>query len=202
MSLNDDMLALTPKLRGYAWVLTRETCDADDLVQETLMRAWQFRHTFRPGSNLKAWMFRILRNAHLAGLSGQPKIVADIDGLFARRLAQEADQEWRVRFGELLGALAGLPVQNREALLLVASYGLTYDEAADVCDCSIGTIKSRVSRARERLAELMDTDLTYQAARAAPRATMTSRAGPRVAWDAAQSDAMRGRAEPNDQQLA
>ncbi|CAN7383336.1 sigma-70 family RNA polymerase sigma factor [Phenylobacterium sp. LjRoot225] len=171
------MLALTPKLRAYAWVLTRGTCDADDLVQETLMRAWQFRHTFRPGSNLKAWMFRIQRNAYLAGLAGKPKIVADINDLFARRLAQEADQEWRVRFGEMLGALAQLPEQNREALLLVASTGFTYDEAAHVCDCSIGTIKSRVSRARERLAELMDTDLTYQRARVMAGAKATSRTG-------------------------
>jgi len=187
MSLNEEMLALAPKLRGYAWVLTRDSCDADDLVQETLMRAWQFRNTYRPGSNLKAWMCRILRNAYLAGVSGKPKIVADIDGLFASRLAQEADQEWRVRFGELLGALAQLPEQNREALLLVASSGFTYDEAAHICDCSIGTIKSRVSRARERLAELMDTDLTYQAAKVTPHAKAVPRAGPTVAWSASQS---------------
>lgn len=175
MSLNDDMLALTPKLRAYAWVLIRGGCDADDLVQETLMRAWQFRHTFVPGSNLKAWMFRILRNVYLAGLTGKPKVVADIDGLFARRLVQEADQEWRLRYGELLGALARLPEQNREALLLVASTGFTYAEAAAVCGCSIGTIKSRVSRAREGLAELMDTDLTYQREKAARLTTATAR---------------------------
>lgn len=162
MSLNEEMLALAPKLRAYAWVLTRGACDADDLVQETLMRAWQFRHSFRPGSNLKAWMFRIQRNAYLAGLSGKLKTVSDADGLLTRRLAQEADQEWRVRFGELLGALARLPAQNREALLLVANSGLTYDEAANVCDCSIGTIKSRVSRAREQLAELVGADFARQ----------------------------------------
>lgn len=168
MGLNEEMLALAPKLRAYAWVLTRGTCDADDLVQETLMRAWQFRHTFRPGSNLKAWLFQIQRNAYLAGLSGKLNVVSDADGLFTRRLAQEADQEWRVRFGEVLAALARLPEQNREALLLVASSGFTYDEAAHVCGCSVGTIKSRVSRARERLAELIDTDLTYQRAKATP----------------------------------
>jgi RNA polymerase sigma-70 factor (ECF subfamily) len=153
------MLALAPKLRAHAWVLTRGASDADDLVQETLMRAWQFRHTFRPGSNLKAWMFRILRNAHLASLSGQLKTVPDFDDLVARRLSHDADQEWRVQFGELLGALAKLPEQSREALLLVVGAGLTYEEAAEACECSVGTIKSRISRARDRLIDLIDGDL-------------------------------------------
>jgi RNA polymerase sigma-70 factor (ECF subfamily) len=155
MSLSDDMLALAPKLRAHAWVLTRGAPDADDLVQETLMRAWQFRYTFQPGTNLKAWLFRILRNAFLASVSGKLKMVQDVDGKFARRLSHEGDQECRVRFGELLSLMAQLPEQNAEALFLVAGSGLTYEEAAEVCYCSVGTVKSRVSRARERLAELL-----------------------------------------------
>jgi RNA polymerase sigma-70 factor (ECF subfamily) len=159
MGLNEDMLALVPKLRAHAWILTRRASDADDLVQETLMRAWQFRHTFQPGTNLKAWMFRILRNAFLASVSGKLKLVEDVDGKFTGRLSHAPDQEWRVRFGELLEALEKLPEQSCEALLLVAGSGLTYEETAQVCECSVGTVKSRVSRARERLTEIVGADL-------------------------------------------
>jgi RNA polymerase sigma-70 factor (ECF subfamily) len=158
MSLNDEMLALSPKLRAHAWALTRSDADAEDLVQETLMRAWQFQHTFRPGTNLKAWMFRILRNVFLASVSGKLKIVQDVDGRFTSRLSHDGEQEWRVRLDELIGGLAQLPEQNCEALLLVAGTGLTYEEAAEACYCSVGTIKSRVSRARERLVTLLDPD--------------------------------------------
>jgi len=158
VSLHDEMLALAPKLRTYAWMLTRRASDADDLVQETLMRAWQFRRTFRPGSNLKAWMFRILRNAHLANVGGALKTVAELERLTSPRLTQAADQELRVQFEELRGVLAKLPNQNRDALLLVVGAGLTYEEAAQTCGCSIGTIKSRISRARARLADLYEAD--------------------------------------------
>lgn len=164
MSLHDDMLALAPKLRAYAFALSRGGwSDAEDLVQETLMRAWQFRHTFEPGSNLKAWLFRILRNAYLAS-QAQLRTIPDLDGVFTRRLAHEPDQEWRVQFGELLEALGKLPDPSREALLLVVGSGMTYEQAAEVCDCSVGTIKSRISRARERLLELVDTDVISGAA--------------------------------------
>lgn len=158
MSLDDEMMALAPKLRAHAWTLTRCDADAEDLVQETLMRAWRFQHTFRPGSNLKAWLFRILRNVFLASVSTKLKIVEDVDGKLTSGLSHEGEQEWRVRFDELVGGLAKLPEQNCEALLLVAGSGLTYEEAAEVCYCSVGTIKSRVSRARERLAALLDGD--------------------------------------------
>lgn len=158
MSLHDEMLALAPKLRAYAWMLTRRDSDADDLVQETYMRAWQFRRTFRPGSNLKAWMFRILRNAHLASVGGELKTGPELDLVTSPHLTQAADQEMRVQFGELLSALAELPDHGREALLLVVGAGLTYEEAAQTCGCSIGTIKSRISRARTRLLDLFTAD--------------------------------------------
>jgi RNA polymerase sigma-70 factor (ECF subfamily) len=119
------------------------------------MRAWQFRHTFEPGTNLKAWLFRILRNAFLAS-QVRLRTVSDSDDVFSRRLAHEPDQEWHVQFSELLEALASLPERSREALLLVVGSGLTYEQAAQVCDCSVGTVKSRISRARDRLIELMD----------------------------------------------
>jgi len=157
MSLKEDMLALAPKLRAHAAILAGGDNDADDLVQETLMRAWQFRHTFREGTNLKAWLFRILRNAFLASVSNKLKLVQDVDGRLTDRLSHAPDQEWRVQFGEFLGALEQLPEPSCEALLLVGGSGLTYEEAAAACDCSVGTVKSRVSRARERLVEIVGT---------------------------------------------
>ncbi|CAN7397614.1 sigma-70 family RNA polymerase sigma factor [Phenylobacterium sp. LjRoot219] len=153
-----EMLALAPKLRSRAWTLTRGRGDADDLVQETLLRAWQFRHTFHDGTNLKFWLYRILRNVFLADVA-KPKAVQDVDGKFTARLAQEPDQEWRLRFSELRNGLAKLPALNGEALVLVAASGLTYDEAAAVLGCSAGTVKSRVNRARERLAETLDLEI-------------------------------------------
>lgn len=154
--LSQEMLALAPKLRAQAGALTQGRGDAEDLVQETLMRAWQFRHTYREGTYLRAWLYRILRNVYLAAVSGRLQTVQDVDGKFTARLAHEPEQEWRVRVGELRQELAQMPPQNRAALVLVAGSGLTYDEAAEVLGCSAGTVKSRVSRARDRLAETFD----------------------------------------------
>lgn len=156
--LSREMLALTPKLRSRAWALTRGRGDTDDLVQETLLRAWQFRHTFREGTNLKAWLYQILRNVFLANLA-KPQTVQDVGGKFSAQLTHAPEQEWRLRFGELRNGLAQLPVLNCEALVLVAASGLTYEEAAKVLGCSAGTVKSRVNRARERLAETLDVEI-------------------------------------------
>ncbi len=152
--LRDEMVRLIPKLRAHAFVLTRSSAEADDVVQETLARAWRFRKTFQPGSNLKAWLFRILRNVYLAGLS-RPKLVSDPEGRFTRDLRTEPDQEWRLQYDELMEALGELNEQTRQALLLVVGSGFTYEEAAQACGCSVGTVKSRVSRGRERLVQLI-----------------------------------------------
>lgn len=155
--LGDDMLALTPKLRSRAWALTHGRGDPEDLVQETLLRAWQFRHTFREGTNLQAWLYRILRNVFLAGAE-RPTAMQDVDGRFTARLSHAPEQEWRLRIDELLHGLDALPAQNCEALLLIGA-GLTYEEAAEVLGCSSGTVKSRVSRARERLTATLDVEI-------------------------------------------
>ena len=159
--LGEDMLALAPKLRSRALALTQGRGDPEDLVQETLLRAWQFRHTFREGTNLQAWLYRILRNVFLAGMA-KPRALEDVDGRFTARLAREPEQEWRLQVDELLHGLEALPALNCEALLLVGS-GLTYEEAAEVLGCSSGTVKSRVSRARERLAEILDPEMAAPA---------------------------------------
>lgn len=153
MNLKKEMLALTPQLRAHAWVLSRGAGNPDQLVQETLIRAWRSRDDFEPSSiSLRAWMFRILRTAFLASLAGRIEATSLAAPRSRTADPQTVDPEWRLRFDELLERLAALPEQDREALLLVVGSGLSYEEAADVCYCSAGAIKLRVSRARQLLA--------------------------------------------------
>lgn len=151
-----EMVALIPKMRAYALILTRSSADADDVVQDTMLRAWRFRERFEPGTNLKAWLFRILRNEFLSRTAVTGRTVQDVDGKAAAALTIEADQELKVRYGELLGALDRLSPDTRDAILLTAGSGFTYDEAAELCGCAVGTVKSRVNRAREILARELD----------------------------------------------
>jgi RNA polymerase sigma-70 factor (ECF subfamily) len=148
------MQELTPKLRAYAVGLLGSVHDADDLVQETLMRAWRFRATYRVDTNFKAWLFRILRNNFLNNVS-QPRCIQDVDGVFTGQLAEPPMQEWPLRYAEVLRALQKLRPDQRDCLVLLAS-GATYDEVASISECSIGTVKSRISRARRRLLEILE----------------------------------------------
>lgn len=155
----DQVVELIPPLRGYAMTLVGSSAEADDLVQEALMRAWRSRDGFQAGTNMKAWLFKIVRNAFYTHAVKRRNTVQDVDGRMAAQLSASPDQEWRLRYGELLGALQRLTPEAREALLLVAGSGLSYEDAAEVCGCAVGTMKSRVNRARDRLAELVDVDL-------------------------------------------
>jgi RNA polymerase sigma-70 factor (ECF subfamily) len=145
--------ALIPQLRGYAIALTRSSAEADDLVQETLTRAWRFRERF-DGSNLKAWLFTILRNCFLSETKSRKATVQDVEGRLAAQLSCGPEQEWYLQYRELLEAIAKLTPLCREALLLVAGSGLSYEDAARVSGCAVGTMKSRVNRARTLLAEM------------------------------------------------
>jgi RNA polymerase sigma-70 factor (ECF subfamily) len=164
----EEVVALIPPLRGYAIALTRSSAEADDLVQDALVRAWQFRDGFKAGSNLKAWLYKILRNTFYTQSVRRRRTVQDVDGRLAAQLVSGPDQEWRLAYDELLVALGKLSQDTRDALLLVVAAGLTYEEAADVAGCAVGTMKSRVNRARERLAELTDFDLASTPKREAP----------------------------------
>jgi RNA polymerase sigma-70 factor, ECF subfamily len=155
----DQVIALIPPLRGYAMSLTGSSSDADDLVQDALMRAWRSRECFQLGTNLKAWLFKIVRNTFYTNMVKRRHTVQDVEGKMAARLACTPEQEWRLQYGELLNAMDRLTPEAREALLLVVASGLSYEEAAAVCGCAVGTLKSRVNRARERLAKLVDHDL-------------------------------------------
>jgi RNA polymerase sigma-70 factor, ECF subfamily len=150
-----ELLAAVPKLRAFAISLCGRTARADDLVQETLMRAWANIGSFDPGSNMVAWLYTILRNEFYSEFRKLRREVADSEGQFAARQASHPVQESHMQFLDFRAALAKLADDHREALILVGASGLSYEEAASVCGCAVGTMKSRVNRARARLAELL-----------------------------------------------
>ena len=172
----DEVVALIPPLRGYAIALTRSSVEADDLVQDALVRAWQFRAGFKVGTNLKAWLYKILRNTFYTQAEKRRRTVQDVDGKYAAQLTCGPDQEWRLAYDELLTALGHLSQDTRDALLLVVAAGLTYEEAAEITGCAVGTMKSRVNRAREKLAELTDFDLGATAKAPAQQAVASAHA--------------------------
>jgi RNA polymerase sigma-70 factor (ECF subfamily) len=153
-----DVVALIPALRAFAWSLSHNSADADDLVQDTLIKAWTHRSKFEPGTNLRAWLFTILRNTYYTNAVRRRREVADENGKHAASLSAGPTQDWTVAMRALQIALQQLPAEHREALILVGAAGLTYEEAAEVCGCALGTIKSRVNRARARLLRLMDAE--------------------------------------------
>ena len=155
-SWRDDVVALIPALRAFAWSLARNGSDADDLVQDTLIKAWTHRAKFELGTNLRAWLFTILRNTYYTQVVRRRREVADEDGKHAATLSTPPTQDWSVAMHALQAALQKLPDEHREALILVGAAGLTYEEAAEICGCALGTIKSRVNRARARLLKIMD----------------------------------------------
>jgi RNA polymerase sigma-70 factor (ECF subfamily) len=159
-SIRDAVLAAVPSLRAFAISLSGNVDRADDLVQETLLRALVNIDSFEPGTNLSAWLFTILRNLFRSEYRKRRREVEDADGTFAETLKSQPEQEARVEFREFRSALAKLPPDQREALILVGASGFSYEEAAGICGCAIGTIKSRVNRARTRLAELMSIEST------------------------------------------
>ena len=154
-SVRDVMLAAIPNLRAFAMSLSGNVDRADDLVQETVMRAMANINTFTPGTNMAAWLFTILRNLFRSQYRKRRREVEDPDGSYLASLKAPAEQFGRLEFKELIEALAKLPNVQREALLLVAASGFSYEEAAAICGIAVGTVKSRVSRARQQLAELL-----------------------------------------------
>ena len=156
--LRDDILASVPSLRAFAISLSGNGDRADDLVQETLLRAIANIDSFQPGSNLPAWLFTILRNLFRSEYRKRRREVEDADGSYAETLKTQPEQTSRVEFEEFRTALAKLPEDQREALILVGASGFSYEEAAEICGCAVGTIKSRVNRARTRLSQLLSID--------------------------------------------
>jgi len=157
-SVRDVMLAAIPRLRAFAMSLSGKSDRADDLVQETLLRAMANINSFKPGTDMSAWLFTILRNLFRSEFRKRRREIEDADGNYLDSLKSPPEQHIRLEFKELFDALAKLPFVQSEALILVGASGFSYDEAAAICDIPVGTIKSRVNRARERLAELLVID--------------------------------------------
>jgi RNA polymerase sigma-70 factor, ECF subfamily len=154
-SFKDDLVAEIPNLRAFAVSLCGSVTLADDLVQEALLRAWSNSDKFQLGTSLRAWLFTILRNIYYSQYRKRSREVQDSNGVYARGIAVEGDQESHLDLADFRKALAKLPPQQREVLMMVGASGLSYEEAAAVCGVEIGTIKSRLSRARTRLSSLL-----------------------------------------------
>jgi|ERR1700730_12092247 RNA polymerase sigma-70 factor (ECF subfamily) len=157
-ALRDQMLGAVPSLRAFAISLSGNVDRADDLVQETLMRAIANIDSFQPGTNMSAWLFTILRNLFRSEYRKRRREVEDADGSYADTLKSQPEQGSRLEFNEFRAALDKLPPDQREALILVGASGFSYEEAAAICECAVGTIKSRVNRARTRLADLLSIE--------------------------------------------
>lgn len=148
--------AVIPQLRACGRSLSGSSDRADDLVQEAVLRAWAARDRFQEGTSFKAWTFTILRNLFLSQMR-RTRFSAEWDDLAAERvLAAPADQDRHLHVADVQRALEKLPEAQREALVLVGAGGVTYEEAAEICDCPIGTIKSRVARGRTALIAMIE----------------------------------------------
>jgi RNA polymerase sigma-70 factor (ECF subfamily) len=150
-----DILAVIPNLRAFAISLCGNLDRADDLVQETILKAWNKLGSFVEGTNLRAWLFTILRNSYFSEYRKRRREVADSDGALAAKLATAPAQNSHMDMLDFRAALDRLKIDQREALILIAGSGLSYEEAASICGCAVGTMKSRVHRARKRVAEIL-----------------------------------------------
>jgi RNA polymerase sigma-70 factor (ECF subfamily) len=151
----DELVQHLASLRAFALSLTRSSAAADDLVQDTILKAWSKIDQYTTGTNLRAWLFTILRNTYYSDIRKRRREVSDSDGHHAARLSQKPDHDGRMALADFAKAFATLPVEQREVLVLVGSNGFSYEEAAETCGCAVGTIKSRANRGRKRLAELL-----------------------------------------------
>jgi RNA polymerase sigma-70 factor, ECF subfamily len=151
----DRLLGEVPGLRAFSVSLCGSFHQADDLVQDVLLKAWGHSESFREGTNMRAWLFTIARNTYYSLYRKRGREVQDVDGIHTANLAVAPSQEGVMDLADFRVALAKLPDEQREVLILVGASGLSYEQAADICGVAVGTIKSRVSRARLRLGELL-----------------------------------------------
>jgi RNA polymerase sigma-70 factor (ECF subfamily) len=145
-------------LRAFALSLTRNGAAADDLVQDTVLKAWSNLDKFQPGTNMRAWLFTILRNTFYSDRRKARREVSDVDGELGAQLAGKPDHDGHLHMRDFRAAFAQLPDEQREVLILVGAMQYAYEEAAEMCGVKVGTVKSRLNRGRARLAELMQLD--------------------------------------------
>lgn len=152
-----ELTRVIPHLRAFARGLCGRPDYADDLVQEALLKAWAARDSFQPGTSMKSWTFVILRNAYLTE-ARRNRFRAEYDPDAAEKiLSRPASQEDALHMGDLKSAMMRLSPERREALLLVGAGGFSYEEAANIADCAVGTMKSRVARARRSLEDALSS---------------------------------------------
>ncbi|MEZ5923285.1 MAG: sigma-70 family RNA polymerase sigma factor [Hyphomicrobiaceae bacterium] len=150
------LVGAIPNLRAFALALCGDPVRADDLVQETLVKAWHKLDTFEEGTSLKSWLFTILRNTFYSEYRRRRRETSDPDGEHAAKLKSQPSQHSALELNELMKAMDLLPPDQREALLLVGAEGLAYEEVAAITGCAVGTVKSRVNRARAKIAKMLD----------------------------------------------
>ena len=154
-SIDDDILACLPHLRAFARSLTGERDRADDLVQDAVLRALSAADQFSPGTNFKAWIFTILRNLYFNEFRRNRALMRPLEAADLESHATAPAQHAGLEFDDFRRAFNTLPAEQREALVLVGADGFRYEEAAAICGCPIGTIKSRVARARSEIERLL-----------------------------------------------
>jgi len=147
-----------PALRAFAMSLTRNSASADDLVQDTIVKAWSNIDKFQPGTNLRAWLFTILRNTFYSDQRKRKRELPDPDGIHAASLCEKPAHDGRLAMNDFLQAFDQLSPEHREVLVLVGASGFAYEEAAQMMGVAVGTVKSRANRARARLAELLQLE--------------------------------------------
>jgi RNA polymerase sigma-70 factor (ECF subfamily) len=151
----DEIVTHLNAMRAFAMSLTRNSALADDMVQDAIVKAWTKIDTFQPGTNMRAWLFTILRNTYYSHHRKARREVSDSEGEMSAQLAQKPDHDGRLNLRDFQTAFATLSDEQREALILVGASGFSYEEAAETCGVAVGTIKSRVNRARAQLSKIM-----------------------------------------------
>jgi RNA polymerase sigma-70 factor, ECF subfamily len=151
----DDLVNHLSSLRAFAVSLTRNRAAADDLVQDTILKAWSHIDKFATGTNLQAWLFTILRNTYYSSLRKHRREVSDPDGIHAAGLSVRPEHDGKLAYRDFERAFDQLTPEHREVLILVGASGFSTEEAAEMMGVAVGTVKSRASRARKRLSELM-----------------------------------------------
>lgn len=177
-TLGDEMRAglsaAAPALRAYALSLSRNESRADDLVQETMLKAWKNHARFEPGTNLQAWLSTILRNLFISELRKTKREVEDVDGTIAGTLSVEPSQGDRLEVRDLQAAMGRLTPEQRDAIILVTVKDVPYHKAAAMLGCPVGTLKTRVCRARDRLAEMLGHEGRTAVMVRSPRQTLAA----------------------------
>lgn len=154
----DELVTHLPALRAFALSLTRNRATADDMMQDTVLKAWSNMDKFQPGTNMRAWLFTILRNNFYSSRRKLNREVADVDNAFSDTLSVKPDHDGRLQMMDFKDAFDQLADEHREALILVGASGFSYDDAAEMCGVATGTMKSRVNRARAKLTEFLQLD--------------------------------------------